>query len=124
MHVIGIFLGALIWSSLGRGVGAHFFLDFLPYFLAVAVGSLIVPHEQRKKAALALWILSAINDFLWPTLSGHLTLGNLYSIGVGVAGGGIAYFLVRSGSPSGRWINLVSAQNPQKGPPAHFKKDQ
>jgi hypothetical protein len=125
MHVIATFLGALIWSSLGLGVGPQFFfLDFFPYFSAVAVGALIVPREQRKNSALALWILSAINHFLWPTLSGHLTLGSLYSIGAGIAGGGIAYFLVRSDSLSGRGINRVSAQNPQKGPPAHFKKDQ
>lgn len=107
----------LIWSYLGLGVGPQFyFLFFISCFLAVAVGALIVPPEQRKNAALALWILSAIDAFLWPTLSGHLTLGNLYPIGIGIAGGGIAYFLVRSGLLSGRGINRVSAQNPQKGP--------
>lgn len=117
MYVIAMFLGTLIWSSLGLGAGPQFyFLFFISYFLAVAVGALIVPHEQRKNAAFALWILSAIDAFLWPTLSGHLTLGNLYPIGAEIAGGGIAYFLVRSRLLSRPGINRVSAQNPQKGP--------
>ena len=40
----------LIWSYLGLGVGPQFyFLFFISCFLAVAVGALIVPPEQRKK---------------------------------------------------------------------------
>jgi hypothetical protein len=107
----------LIWSSLGLGVGPQFYFCFLfrAFWQSQSAHSSFHLNNE-KNAALALWILSAIDAFLWPTLSGHLTLGNLYPIGIGIAGGGIAYFLVRSGLLSGRGINRVSAQNPQKGP--------
>jgi hypothetical protein len=125
IYVIAMFLCTLIWSSLGLGVGPQFyFLFFISCFLAVAVGVLIVPPEQRKNAALALWILSAIDAFLWPTLSGHLTLANLYPIGVEIAGGGIAYLLARSGLLSGRGSIAFPHRTFKKGPVPDFETAQ
>jgi hypothetical protein len=102
-------VGAVISKYIGTDTALSFdFLYFTSNFLAVVIGAYIVPREQRKTAALVLWILLAVPALLGPVLSGHLTVGNILAVGLMVAGGGVAYFLARTGLLSGRKINRVS----------------
>ena len=102
-------VGTVISKYIGADTALSLdFLYFTSNFLAVVIGAYVVPREQRKAAALVLWILLAIIAFPGPALSGHLTVGNILAIGLTVAGGGVAYFLARMGLLSGRKINHVS----------------
>ncbi len=93
-------------------VFAHVFeiLYFLAIFLAVALGVLVVPREQRKVAALVLWIL-AVAYSVWPLMTGHLGPSNFLLLSEGVVGGGIVYYLARTDLFSGGKINRTSSQN-------------
>ncbi|HLH95694.1 MAG TPA: hypothetical protein VKW08_11340 [Xanthobacteraceae bacterium] len=103
---------AVPWNQAGTVATLSFdFVNFISHFLAVGIGAYVVPGEQRKAAALALWILSSLHAVLPPALSGHLT-ENILVVGCMVAGGGFAYFVARTGLLGGRKINRVSSQSP------------
>jgi hypothetical protein len=91
-------------------------LQFLATVLAVTLGALVVPREQRKAAALVLWI-GAVAYSVWPLLKGHLGTNNFLLFSDGVVSGGVAYYLARTSLISGRKINRISDHSSQKGQP-------
>jgi hypothetical protein len=109
-------VGAVLGNHTDTVMTLSFVIFFTSNLLAVGIGACVVPGEQRKAAALALWILLALYAFLPPALSGHLT-GNILVFGCKVAGGGVAYFLATLSLLGGRKINRISNHSSQKGQP-------
>jgi hypothetical protein len=91
-------LGALIWQNLGTDpVVTTDWAICLATLLAVLSGTFVVPHKQRKAAALTLWMLPIV-VILWlviqDSLAGRLRVGNLYELSGVFLGGLIAFYSI------------------------------
>src|ERR1700686_4118221 len=77
-------VGALIWQNFGTDpVVTTDWAMSLATLLAVLSGAFVVPHKQRKTAALTLWMLPVV-VILWfviqDALAGRTSVGNLYEL--------------------------------------------
>jgi hypothetical protein len=113
VYIIVFALGAVIWKQFGSDP-----LDTLQWSVALATtfavisGTVILPREKWKAAALTLWLLALLAPFwflLQSALSGRALLVNFVELGGGLIGGFIAFYSARIAS-SGRKINRVSRQ--------------
>lgn len=92
-------LGYLMWRRYGGDpAGASRWILAIATCCAVLAGAFIVPREQRKAAALALWVLALLFPaalVLKNALAGHFTSINLFEFAGTLFGGLPAYYVVR-----------------------------
>jgi|HubBroStandDraft_6_1064221.scaffolds.fasta_scaffold198687_4 hypothetical protein len=113
VHFMVFALGSVIFKYLGTDVTTTVNSAIcIGTFLAVVLGAIVVPSEQRINATLVLCVLICA-FYAWPLLTGHTRVLDIYLFGSALAGGLPAYlYLGRTGLLSGRKVNRVSKQGP------------
>jgi hypothetical protein len=113
VHFMVFALGSVIYQYLDTNVLTTVNLAIcVGTFLAVVLGAIVVPSEQRKNATLVLCVLICA-FYVWPLLTGYRRALDIYLFGSALAGGLPAYFYVgRTGLLSSSKINRVSKQGP------------
>jgi hypothetical protein len=91
-------VGALIWQNFGTDpVVTTDWAMSLATLLAVLSGAFVVPHKQRKVAALMLWALPVV-VILWfviqDALAGRTSVGNLYELSSVFLGGLFGFYSI------------------------------
>jgi hypothetical protein len=108
--------GALIWQRLGTDVTSTVkWTMMLATALAVLGGTLVVPRDQWKAAALTLWLLASASTLyfvLRDLLIGDFSLANFQMFCNTMIGGFVAYYSVRTAFVGGK-INRVSGKAQQ-----------
>lgn len=103
-YIAAFALGYLMWRKFGGDpADASRWILAIATCCAVLAGAFIVPRENRKAAALVLWLLALlfpVTLLLKNTLAGHFTTMNLFEFAGTLFGGLPAYYVVRITLPS------------------------
>jgi hypothetical protein len=112
--VIVYVVGALVWRSFGTNpVTTVDSQNFIAAFLAVSAGTYVVAREQRRTAALVLWILVCAGP-LWFVLQdvvgNHFSLVDFAAFCSVLLGASTPMILARSRLLRGKRVNPVAGR--------------